>query len=128
MGADVAIEGEYAWAITDDGVAKISPVSDYPTQGRAGSGVISMRLPKTSAGLAAATIGRQEENIIVLTDKNKPLYMRLNRAPQVVRGRPGGDFIISLRANERVGGVVNYQERIATPDPATLNGDVNTSE
>jgi hypothetical protein len=76
-----------------------------------------MRLPKTSTELAAATIGRLDDNIIVLTDKNKPLYMRLNRAPQIMRGRPGGDSIISLRANERVMAVVNFQERIITPEP-----------
>jgi DNA gyrase subunit A len=125
IGANVVVEGQYAWAITDDGVAKISPISDYPTQGRAGGGVIAMRLPKTSTELAAATIGRLEENIIVLTDKNKPLYMRLNRAPLVVRGRPGGDFVLSLRPKERIAGVVNYQERISVPDPSELNGDMD---
>jgi DNA gyrase subunit A len=128
IGAHAVAEGEYTWNITDDGIAKISPISDYPMQGRAGGGVIAMRLPKTSTELAAATIGRLEDNIIVLTDKHKPLYMRLNRAPQVVRGRPGGDSIITLRAKERVAGVVNYQERISVPDPSELNGDMDGNE
>jgi DNA gyrase subunit A len=128
IGAHVVVEGEYTWNITDDGVAKISPIADYPTQGRAGGGVIAMRLPKTSSELVAATIGRLDDNIIVLTSKNKPLYMRLNRAPHIIRGRPGGDFIISLRENERVARVVNYQTRISTPDPATSNGNVNEGD
>ncbi len=128
VGADVALEGEYAWTITDDGVAKISPLSDYPTQGRAGSGVIAMRLPKTSTEVAAATVARQDENIIVLTDKQKALYMRVNRAPQASRGRAGGDFVISLRAKERVAAVVNYQERVAVPDLSAMNGDLNAVE
>jgi DNA gyrase subunit A len=128
VGADIAVEGEYVWTITDDGVAKISPLSDYPTQGRAGSGVIAMRLPKTSAEVAAATVGRQDENIVVLTDKQKALYMRMNRAPQVARGRAGGDFVISLRPKERVATVVNYQERVATPDPSAMNGDLKGAE
>ncbi|HEX2907518.1 MAG TPA: DNA gyrase subunit A, partial [Phototrophicaceae bacterium] len=116
VGAILAVEGQYVWSITDDGVAKFSPVADYPTQGRAGSGVIAMRLPKDSLELAAATIGRQDDNIIVLTNRNKPLYMRLGRAPQVGRGKAGGDFIISLRPKERVVGVVNYQPRIREPE------------
>ncbi len=114
-GAMVVVEGQYVWSITDDGVAKISPIADYPVQGRAGQGVIAMRLPKGSLELAAATIGRQDDNIIVLTNRNKPLYMRLGRAPQVGRGRPGGDIILSLRAKERVAAVVAYQPRIAVP-------------
>jgi DNA gyrase subunit A len=109
VGALVAAAGQFVFTITDDGIAKISPINDFPSQGRAGSGVIAMRLPKDSAGLVAATIGRLDDNVVVLTDKNKPLYMRLSRAPQVPRGRNGGDFIISLRAKERVIAVVNYQ-------------------
>jgi DNA gyrase subunit A len=109
VGAMVAAPGQFVFTITDDGIAKISPANDFPSQGRAGSGVIAMRLPKDSAGLVASTIGRLDDNIVVLTDKNKALYMRVSRAPQVPRGRNGGDFIISLRAKERVAAVVNYQ-------------------
>ncbi len=116
--ASVAIEGTFVWCITDDGIAKVSSIADYPTQGRAGSGVIAMRLPKGSTELAAASIGRADDNIIVLTDRNKPFYMRLGRAPTVTRGRPGGDILITLRAKERVAAVVNYQRRITTPQEA----------
>ncbi len=116
IGAMVAVENQYVWTITDDGIAKISPVSDYPSQGRAGSGVIAMRLPKGADKLAASTIGRIDDNIIVLTDKNKPLYMRLGRAVQVPRGRQGGDFILNLRSNEKVHAVINYQPQLAIPD------------
>lgn len=118
VGASVAIDSQYVWCITDDGIAKVSPVSDYPSQGRAGGGVIAMRLPKGSTELTAATIGRLDDNIIVLTDYNKPFYMRLGRAPQVARGRPGGDILMSLRAKEKVATVVNYQSRIEVPEPS----------
>ncbi|MBI5669343.1 MAG: DNA gyrase subunit A [Chloroflexi bacterium] len=117
VGAMVAREGRLVWSITDDGVAKSSPVSDYPVQGRAGQGVIAMRLPKQSTELAAATIGRPDDNIVVLTNRNKALYMRLGRAPQVARGKPGGDIILSLRSKERVVAVVNYQPRLLEAQP-----------
>lgn len=118
VGASVIIENQYVWCVTDDGIAKISPVSDYPAQGRAGGGVIAMRLPKGSTELTAATIGRLDDNIVVLTDRSKPFYMRLGRAPQVTRGRPGGDILMSLRAKERVAAVVNYQPQVkASPPP-----------
>ncbi len=114
-----AHDNQFVWNITDDGIAKISAVEDYPTQGRAGGGVISMRLPRTSRELAAATIGRQEDNIIALTDRKKPLYMRIGRAPLLKRGRTGGEPILTLREGERVEAVVSYQARVELPQAAT---------
>jgi DNA gyrase subunit A len=119
VGAMLVEEGQYVWSITDDGIAKVSSIEEYPLQGRAGSGVIAMRLPKTSQEMAASTIGRLDDNIIVLTNRHKPLYMRLGRSPQIKRGRTGGDFVISMRENERVVAVVNYTARISDPEPET---------
>lgn len=117
VGAMLVEDGKYVWSVTDDGIAKVSPIDEFPTQGRAGSGVIAMRLPKTSREMAASTIGRLDDNIIVLTNRHKPLYMRLGRSPQIKRGRPGGDFVISMRDNERVIAVVNYTSRLPDPEP-----------
>lgn len=109
VGASIAVPGRYMWTITDDGIAKVSAVDEYPTQGRAGGGVISMRLPKSSRCVAAATVGRLDDNIIVLSNRNKPLYMRIGRAPLIKRGRAGGDEVISLtRQGEVVAAVVDY--------------------
>ncbi len=77
-----------------------------------------MRLSKDSHGVAAATIGRQDDNIIVLTDKGKAKYVRLGLAPKVKRGRGGGDYVISMRPKEAVTAVVDFQEQINTPEPA----------
>ncbi|MCA9894145.1 MAG: hypothetical protein KC615_14245, partial [Anaerolineae bacterium] len=115
VGASKVVEGQYVWNITDDGIAKISHIDEYPIQGRAGSGVITMRLEKSSMGVMAATIGRQDDNIVALTNKKKPLYMRVGRAPQIKRGRAGGESVIALRDNEGVVGVVNYQSKIEAP-------------
>jgi DNA gyrase subunit A len=112
VGAMRVVDGQFVWTVTDDGIGKISPVSEFPSQGRAGSGVIAMRLPKNSTEVTAATIGKADHEIIVLNNRNKPLQMRLNRAPQVVRGRPGGDIVMSVHGKERVNAVVNFQPRV----------------
>lgn len=109
VGAMIANTNQYVWNITDDGIAKISPIEDYPLQGRAGGGVISMRLPNSSKEVVAATIGRQDDNIVVLTNRAKPLYMRIGRATLLKRGRAGGENIMSLRESETVEHVVAYQ-------------------
>jgi DNA gyrase subunit A len=116
VGAVIAVDNQYLWSITEDGVAKISPVSEYPLQGRAGSGVINMRLPKDSREVTAMTIGRQDDNIVVLTTKNRPKYMRVGLASKIARGRIGGDYVISLRgSNEEVAAVVTYQDIVSAP-------------
>ncbi len=117
VGAFVVIPDQYVWSMTDDGVAQISPIANYPSQGRAGSGVIGMRLPSSSKELAATTIGRQDDNIVALTSRKKAFYMRLGRAPQVPRGKAGGDFIISMRDKEQVIAVITYQQRVLMPEP-----------
>jgi len=117
VGAFVVIPDQYVWSMTDDGVAQISPIANYPSQGRAGSGVIGMRLPSSSRALAATTIGRQDDNIVALTNRKKAFYMRLGRAPQVPRGKAGGDFIISMREKEQVIAVITYQQRVLMPEP-----------
>jgi DNA gyrase subunit A len=112
VGAMRVVDGQFVWTITDDGVGKISAVAEFPSQGRAGSGVIAMRLPKNSTEIAAATVGKADNQIIVLNNRNKPLQMRLSRAPQVVRGRNGGDIVMSVHGKERVAAVVNFQPRV----------------
>ncbi|MBZ0296058.1 MAG: DNA gyrase subunit A [Anaerolineae bacterium] len=118
VSAVIAVDNQYLWSITDNGMAKISAISEYPVQGRAGSGVINIRLPKDSREVVAATIGRQDDNIVVLTTKNKPKYMRIALAPKIQRGRDGGDYVISMRGvKEEVAAVVNYQDLPTVPEP-----------
>ena len=128
VGAFVVIENQYdnqwVWNITDDGIAKISNALEYPTQGRAGQGVITMRVPELSEGVVAAAIGKQDDNVIVLTNKNKPKYMRIGLAEEVQRGRAGfNESVISMRDNEHVVSVATYQPRVILPEPAADDGE-----
>ena len=117
VGANLAVEGQFVFTVTDDGWAKISALEEFPTQGRAGGGVIAMRLPKTSRGVAASIIGRKDDTIIVLTNKNKPKYMRIQLAPEIKRGRAGGEEIISMeRVNEAVSTIASYLPLYIPPE------------
>jgi DNA gyrase subunit A len=107
VGAAIALEKQHLWVITADGVAKSTPLVEYPTQGRAGGGVVTMTLPKEGGGLAAACVGKLDEGIVVLTDKGKAKYMRVSAAPAGKRPFKG-DFVISMGAKERVAGVAKY--------------------
>ncbi|NDJ77888.1 MAG: DNA topoisomerase 4 subunit A [Chloroflexi bacterium] len=114
VGAGLAEDEAQIWVCTDDGVAKSTPVADYPTQGRAGQGVITIKMPKDSRGLAAATVAHLDEPMVLVTDKGKPEYMRVSLAPQTRRNAKG-DFVISMRTSESVARVVRLEERIELP-------------
>jgi DNA gyrase subunit A len=115
------------WVCTDTGVAKSTPMTEYPTQGRAGQGVITMKLPSDAKGLAAATIGRPDDNIVVVTSKGKPKYMRVGLAPEVRRNAKG-DYIISLRVKEVVSAVVKLLPRIEAADHPAPEAEVEKEE
>ena len=115
IGAILADDRLYGWNITDDGIAKTSPIEQYAVQGRGGTGVFSMRLPMGSSAVVAATTGRLDDNILVLTNKHKAKYMTIGLAKPLKRGRAGGNSVIALRDKERVVSVVEYRPRIDTP-------------
>lgn len=123
VAAAIARADLHLWTITDDGIAKSSPLSEYPTQGRAGSGVVTMKLPKDSGGVAASVIAHMDDHVIVLTNKNRPKDMRVSLAPSGRRDKRG-DIVISLGAKEQVVAALMPQHKEdavpqAAPEPTT---------
>ena len=115
VGAGIADEQANVWVCTDTGVAKSTPVAEYPVQGRGGQGVITIKLPKDAQGLAAAVVGHPDETIVLVTNKGKAKSMRLGLAPQAGRNTKG-DYVISMsRVNEVVNAAVRLEPRIKLP-------------
>lgn len=81
-------------------------------QGRGGQGKRSIWLPDGKNRVAAATNGRLNSMILVLTNRHKAKYMSVKLAELAQFGRPGGNQVIALRANERVVGVCQLRKRI----------------
>ncbi|MCZ7538621.1 MAG: DNA topoisomerase 4 subunit A [Anaerolineae bacterium] len=124
VGAGIADEHARVWVCTDTGVAKSTAVTEYPTQGRGGQGVITIKLPKDAQGLAAATVGRPDDAIVVVTNKGAAQHMCISTAPQGGRNMKG-DYVISMaRANEAVSRVVRFEPRI---EPAMHSADLSAT-
>jgi DNA gyrase subunit A len=115
VGVGIADERANVWVCTDTGVAKSTPVSDYPVQGRGGQGVITMKLPKDAVGLAAAAVGGLDDHLVLVTTKRKPKYMRISLAPQGGRNTKG-DYVISMGEKEVVARVVPFEPRVELPE------------
>ncbi len=127
INAGIARENLHLWTITDDGVAKSSPLSEYPTQGRAGSGVVTMKLPKESRGLSAAAIARLEDTLILLTSKGRSKTIKLKDTPNGRRDKRG-DIVVSLNSKEEIVGTVMVQKNGKLPVTASSNGKAPASE
>ena len=124
VGASTARDDLHLLTISDVGLAKSSPLSEYPTQGRAGSGVVTMKLTQDSGGIVAAAVGALDETVIMLTSKNRAKSLQLGKA---VRGRRAskGDIIISLNGKEQVASVAQYQKPVSN---AVLEAAGETTE
>ncbi len=108
VGAATAHSEHLLITITEDGVAKSSPLNEYPTQGRAGGGVIAMKLPTPNSRLGAACIVHSSaEPIVLLTSKQRAKLIKASVVPSARRAGKG-DYVISINAKERVNEVVQY--------------------
>jgi DNA gyrase subunit A len=70
----------YLWSITDNGMAKATPMSDYPTQGRHGQGVRNMNLPKDASEVVAAVIGDENTQILITTGIGSTKKLKLKES------------------------------------------------
>ncbi|MBZ0309630.1 MAG: hypothetical protein K8I82_26435, partial [Anaerolineae bacterium] len=114
VGAGIVLPDAFVWVVTEEGVGKRTSISEYPTQGRAGSGVRTMKLPPgNNQGLAAALIHIEDCEIVALTDKGKAKRARLGSAPAFKRDYKG-EAMVSLAKGERVVSAFVYENR---PEP-----------
>ena len=112
VAACLADDNSFAWSISSDGIAKASPMAEYKTQGRGGSGVISMKREAGDPEVVAAAVGSLDDEILVLTNKHKAKRVLLGRARILKRAGAGGSPVIKLREKERVVGLGLYRGRI----------------
>jgi len=101
-GADVMPDKkDTVFLITSDGKAKRVPVSDFPTQGRYGRGVIGWSLPKgvTLAGLAT---GKPNHVATVHLLRMAPKSTRLDAGPVRKRAAVRGDQAVEVKAGDAV--------------------------
>jgi DNA gyrase subunit A len=98
----------HLWTISAAGIAKTSPLSEYPTQGRAGSGVQTMKLTPVSKAVAAAAVGSFDQAITILTSKDRAKTVKIGGAPAGRRAFKG-DYILTLQDDERVASLISRQ-------------------
>jgi DNA gyrase subunit A len=107
---DLYREGCSLWSITDNGLAKATELTMYPTQGRYGQGVINVRLPKGAEEVTAAAVVDPEDTIYVILANGSTSRMKASKA--TIGNRPiKPRSVVKLAARNRVTGVVTLRAR-----------------
>lgn len=124
VSAGLALEGGALWTVTESGAAKSSPLVEYPLQGRAGAGVVTMRL-MLGDRIAAATIGTLNDLVIVLTAQGRFRVVKFRDAPHGKRDLKGDLVGIRMNKSDRVYAVMQIIQRpeaLSAAPPDNRNG------
>jgi len=100
----------YLWSITNAGLAKATPLAEYPTQGRHGQGVINVRLGGESSEVVTAVIGDENTQIIVNTATGSTKKLKLKETYTGSRSIKPRE-ILTVGARNRVTGAVKFVGR-----------------
>ena len=114
-------EDSYLWSVTDNGLAKTTPLEAYPRQGRYGQGVINLRLPKDATEVVSVVVGHPKSDLFVKTATGLVRQMKLGSAVtgnRPIKPRP----IIRIGERNRVTGVAALRMR---PE---MSGETKTIE
>ena len=78
---DIAKEDGYLWSITDTGMAKATPLNEYPTQGRNGQGVVNLKLTSDVGGeIVTVVVGDLRTRLLVKSATNTVKGMPIKKA------------------------------------------------
>jgi DNA gyrase subunit A len=97
---------------TENGYGKRTLVSDYPTHGRGGQGVISIQGSERNGNVVGAVLAKDEDEIMLISNGGTLVRTRVNEISTMGRNTQGVR-LISLQGDERLVGlerVVEEQE------------------
>ena len=115
---DLAQPNSLIWSITDNGLAKVTPIDEYPVQGRHGQGVRNLNLPKDAEEVAAVVVVSEKETLLVKTASGSTKKVRVDKTHSGGRAaKPKAAF--SIGGRNRVTGAVRIIERPGDDEPAT---------
>jgi DNA gyrase subunit A len=103
--------------VSQEGLAKRSPLSEYPIQGRYGQGVVTARLTAAEVGLAGADVVQAADPVVLVTEKGAAKTIRARAVPRMSRATQG-QSVISLRKGDRVSGIFRPTPRIVPEEPS----------
>jgi DNA gyrase subunit A len=96
--------------VTQNGDAKRTSLSDYPTQGRYGQGVVAIKLAKDSGPVAVATTANVSDRVMLIAKNgnNKTVYAK--SISKIGRNQKGKAFM-SIRGRNEIARLVTLADK-----------------
>ena len=102
-------EGATLLSVCGRGIGKRTPLADYPVKGRGTGGVIAIRATEKSGVVVGVRIVRDEDDLMVITDRGKLIRMPVDGL-RVMSRITTGVRIIRLEEGERVVAIESLPE------------------
>lgn len=104
IGFATSEEGNLVLTITENGLSKLSDISDYRETARGSQGVLTLKENVRSGGLKYMSVVHGDEEIMIITDGGTLMRTTLSQIP--THGRTSvGVKIITLRDDEKIASV-----------------------
>ena len=98
---------------SERGLGKRTPFDDYPTKGRGGKGVITMKTTQRTGQVAGAIAVLDEDDVMLMTSAGKTVRIRASSISSIGRNAQGVK-LVSLANDETIQDIV----RVEGEDPA----------
>ncbi len=99
------------FVVTSAGYGKWTPLTEYPTQGRYGKGVVTANLTSKTGDLVGGCVVKGNDEVILVSAKGATKKLRVRSAPRMGRATRG-KTLFSLRKGDSLAGVVCYAQRV----------------
>ncbi len=107
---DTAAVGAQILTVTELGYGKRTPIEEYRIQGRGGSGILTMRVTEKNGSVMAVRQVRDEDEIIIASDKGKVIRTKVSEISEVGRVAQGVR-LIHMEEGEVVGAAARIMEK-----------------
>jgi DNA gyrase subunit A len=87
--------------VSEMGIGKRSPLSEYPTQGRYGTGVMTANLSDRTGRLAVGAVASASDRVLMVSEKGNGKSVYVRSLPKAGRATQGKE-LIAIRGRDRM--------------------------
>jgi DNA gyrase subunit A len=110
-------ESQSVLTATENGFGKRTPITEYTRHGRGGKGMIAITQSERNGKVVAATLVREADEIMLITDRGVLVRTRVSEIRELGRATQGVT-LIALDDGARLGGLQRIVENDANVDSA----------
>lgn len=104
VGFATSLEGDLTLTVSENGFAKLSPLSEYRETSRGSMGVLTLKIGEKTGKLVAMDLVKGNEDVLVITDAGTVMKTSLTQVKTVSRASVGV-ILVRVRDGEKIASV-----------------------